>query len=100
MRAHPQTHRQTQGPHRRHDGHPQYQLVVTREGSRDQLEIKVELKEDFNLDSINALEELKAKIEHEVHSIIGIKSKITLVEPKSLERFEGKAKRVKDLRKI
>lgn len=79
---------------------PQYQLVVTREGSRDQLEIKVELKEDFNLDSINALEELKAKIEHEVHSIIGIKSKITLVEPKSLERFEGKAKRVKDLRKI
>lgn len=79
---------------------PQYQLIVTREGSMDQLEIKVELKEDFNLDSINELEDLRARIEHRVHDIIGIKSKITLVEPKSLERFEGKSRRVKDLRKI
>ena len=79
---------------------PQYQLIVTREGKLDDLEIKVELSEDFNLSSIPELEALQKRMRDRIHSVIGIKAKITLVEPKSLPRSEGKAKRVLDLREI
>lgn len=82
------------------DVEPQYQLIVTREGTLDDLEIKVELSEGFDISSIPELEALRARIAKKVHSIIGIKAKITLVEPKSLPRSEGKAKRVIDKRHI
>lgn len=79
---------------------PEYQLIVRREGLLDTLEIKVELSEAFSLDTINALEELERRIKLRIHSVIGISAKIMLVEPGSLPRSEGKAKRVIDLRKI
>lgn len=82
------------------DVEPHYQLIVRREGALDTLEIKVELKEDTDINSVTELEAMKAKIADRVKSIIQIKSKITLVEPKSIARSEGKAKRVIDLRKI
>ena len=75
-------------------------LIVRREGALDTLEIKVKLKEDTDINSVTELEAMKAKIADRVKSIIQIKSKITLVEPKSIARSEGKAKRVIDLRKI
>lgn len=79
---------------------PNYQLIVRREGTLDTLEIKVELDEDFDINSITELENLEKRIKEHVHSIIGIKAKISLVEPKSLPRSEGKAQRVLDYREI
>lgn len=77
---------------------PQYQLVVTKRGVTDALEIKVELSDGSLLESFSELEKLEKTIKHKIHVVLGIDTKISLVEPKSLERFTGKAKRVIDLR--
>ena len=77
---------------------PHYQIVVTREGSSDRLEVKCELVDGSVLESFNALNELQSTIRHNLKTILGLDTKVSLVEPKSLERFEGKAKRVFDLR--
>lgn len=82
------------------DVQPHYQLIVRRAGTLDTLEIKVELGEDFDLNSITELENLERRIKERIHSVIGINAKIVLVEPKSLPRSDGKAKRVIDLREI
>jgi phenylacetate-CoA ligase len=79
---------------------PHYQLVVTRQGSLDMLEIQVEVSERMFSDKIKRLEELEKKIHSQVDSILGISAKIRLVEPKSIPRSEGKAKRVIDKREI
>jgi phenylacetate-CoA ligase len=79
---------------------PHYQLVVTRQGSLDMLEIQVEVSERMFSDKIKRLEELEKKIHAQVDSILGISAKIRLVEPKSIPRSEGKAKRVIDKREI
>ncbi len=77
---------------------PHYMLVVTRENFRDALEIKVELTNAELLENYQSLNNLKAYIEHKMQSILGLRTKITLVAPKTLERFQGKAKRIVDLR--
>ena len=77
---------------------PHYQIVVTREGSSDRLEVKCELVDGSVLESFNALNELQSTIRHNLKTVLGLDTKVSLVEPKSLERFEGKAKRVFDLR--
>lgn len=79
---------------------PHYQLVVRREGSLDTLEIKVELSDALFSDRISGLERLEKKIKEQIGSTIGITAKVSLVEPKSLPRSEGKSQRVIDLRKI
>ncbi len=79
---------------------PHYQLVVRRDGSLDSLEIKVELSDALFSDRISGLERLEKKIKDRIHSTIGITAKVSLVEPKSLPRSEGKSQRVIDLRKI
>lgn len=79
---------------------PHYQLVVTRVGSLDMLEIQVEVSERMFSDKVKRLEELEKKIHAQVDSILGISAKIRLVEPKSIPRSEGKAKRVIDKREI
>ncbi len=79
---------------------PHYQLVVRREGSLDSLEIKVELSDALFSDRISGLERLEKKIKELIASTIGITAKVSLVEPKSLPRSEGKSQRVIDLRKI
>lgn len=79
---------------------PHYQLVVRRDGSLDTLEIKVELSEGLFSDRISGLESLEKRIKERINSIIGISAKISLVEPKSLPRSEGKSQRVIDLRKF
>lgn len=77
---------------------PHYQLVVTRTGALDNLEIRVELTPEYFSDEIRKLESLKAGIQTRIKSLYGLNAKIALVEPGSIERSEGKAKRVIDMR--
>lgn len=77
---------------------PHYQLIVRRENFSDTLEIKVELIDGGLLERYSELLELQNKIRSKLKAVLGIETKISLVEPKSLERFQGKAKRVIDLR--
>lgn len=79
---------------------PHYLLVVDRQGSLDTLEIKVEVSETLFSDKVRRLEDLEKRLRHELESTLGISVKVTLVEPKSIQRSEGKAVRVIDKRKI
>lgn len=75
-----------------------YQLVIRREHYMDSLEVKVELVNTQLLEKYAKLEKLKSDIHDRLKSILGLETKVTLVEPKSLERFQGKARRIVDLR--
>jgi len=77
---------------------PHYQLVVTRANYSDALEVKVELADSTLLENYAELEKLRSKIHHDLKTVLGIETKVSLVEHKSLERFQGKAKRIIDLR--
>lgn len=79
---------------------PYFMLVVDRVGNLDKLEIQVEMSQDFFSDEVRALESLKERIRREVESTLGISASIRLVEPKSIQRSEGKAVRVIDNRKL
>lgn len=79
---------------------PHYMMIVDRQGSLDTLEIQVEVEERFFSDEIKELENLSRKIAHVVQNAIGLAAKIKLVEPRTLERSEGKAKHVIDKRKL
>lgn len=79
---------------------PQYLLIVDRVDNLDILEIWVEMSQNMFLDEVKKIEELEKKIRKEVESTLGISAKVRLVEPKTIERSEGKAKRVIDKRKI
>ncbi len=79
---------------------PHYQIIVDRVNNLDTLELKVEVDEAFFLDRISQLEALRKKIQDNLESSLGLGIKITLVEPKALERSEGKSKRVIDNRKF
>ncbi len=75
-----------------------YRLIVRREQFFDTLEVQIELADAAMLTMPLKLEKLKRMLDKKVHDTLGIKVEITLVEPKALERFTGKAKRVHDLR--
>lgn len=79
---------------------PHYLLIVDRINNLDTLELKVEVDEEFFLDRISQLEALRKKIQDNLESTLGLGIKVTLVEPKMLERSEGKARRVIDKRKF
>jgi phenylacetate-CoA ligase len=79
---------------------PHYQIVVDRVGALDELEIQVEVNEGIFSDQIKRLEDIERKIEKEIESALGISVKVKLAEPKSIQRSEGKAKRVIDKRKL
>ena len=80
------------------DVSPHYQLIVRREGFADTLEIRVELSDISLLESYGKIEELQNRIRHNMHTVLGIQCKVSMVEPNTIERFVGKAKRVVDLR--
>jgi len=82
------------------DTEPHYQLIVDRVGRLDILEIWVEINQKIFSDQVRKLEEIENKITKEIESTLGISAKVKLVEPKSIERSEGKAKRVIDRRKL
>ena len=75
-----------------------YQLVVRREGYSDTLEVKIELADATLLEDFRSIEAVQKDIYHNLQTVLGIKTKVTICDPKSLTRFEGKAKRIVDLR--
>lgn len=79
---------------------PHYLLIVDRVNNLDTLELQVEVDEAFFLDRISQLETLSKKIQGNLEDALGLGIKVKLVEPKAIERSEGKAKRVIDKRKF
>jgi len=79
---------------------PHYLLIVERNNNLDSLELKVEVEEEFFQDKISELQSLREKIQNTIESAIGLGLKVTLVEPKTIERSEGKSKHVIDNRKF
>lgn len=78
----------------------QYEIVVTRENYMDKLEVKVEVADSSLLTDYEKLSKLKEKIKHNLKTVLQIDTSVKLAEPLSLKRFEGKSKRVTDLRNI
>ncbi|MBQ0105027.1 MAG: phenylacetate--CoA ligase [Armatimonadetes bacterium] len=80
---------------------PQYLIILDRENSvSDNFEILVEVSEGILQDEVRAMENLQKRILSEIHSVIGLNPKIRLVEPYTIERSEGKVKRVIDRREL
>ncbi|MEW6010202.1 MAG: phenylacetate--CoA ligase [Euryarchaeota archaeon] len=77
---------------------PHYQIIVTRPHHLDELEVQVEASPILFSDEVKHVEEVKKMIEKRIHSEIGLRVNVTLVEPESLPRSEGKAVRVIDKR--
>ena len=77
---------------------PHYQLVVRRKNFADTLEVKVELIDGSLLERYGELEALQKRIHDRIKAILGIEIAVSLVDPKSLDRYTGKAQRVLDLR--
>jgi phenylacetate-CoA ligase len=77
---------------------PHYQIILTRQKGLDRMEVQVEVVPELFSDKIGALESLRQRLGHEVEHILGLKVEITLVAPRSIQRSEGKAKRVIDRR--
>jgi len=79
---------------------PHYQILVARKGALDDIEVKVEVNEKMFSDEIKILEKLSVNIQQRFKNILGISAKVTLVEPMSIARSEGKAVRVIDKRQL
>ena len=79
-----------------------YQLIVDREGTLDTLEVQVEVSDALfsNADEVRVLQKIERRISKDLKDFLGITAKIKLVEPKSIQRSEGKASRVIDKRQI
>ncbi len=75
---------------------PHYEIILTRKDHADRMEIRVELLKET--DSYKELEAIEKKIKSRLRIVLGLDAKISLESPNTLQRFEGKAKRVKDLR--
>lgn len=79
---------------------PNYQIVVDRVNNLDSMEVCIEMSEKMFSDSVKGLENVEGRIENALHATLGVSAKVRLVEPNSLPRSEGKAKRVIDNRTI
>ncbi|MCC6047928.1 MAG: phenylacetate--CoA ligase [Thermodesulfobacterium sp.] len=79
---------------------PHYQIILTRPHHLDEIEVQVEMGKETFSDEVRAIEELRRRLEKKIEETVGIRVKVTLVEPKSLPRSEGKAKRVIDKRNL
>jgi len=79
---------------------PYYLLFVDRVNNLDTFEVQVEVKDEFFSDEMSKLLELKKQISHRLQSVLGISPDVKLVEPRSIERSQGKAKRVIDKRQL
>ena len=75
---------------------PHYEIILEREGYLDKLTVKVELAQ--STDSFSVLEKITKEVKSKLQLILGLDAKVMLESPNTLQRFEGKAKRVKDLR--
>ena len=79
---------------------PNYQIIVGRENNTDTLEVNVEMSEALFADDIKSIQKVEKKITDDIRSVLGIGAKVRLVNPKTIARSEGKAKRVIDNRKL
>ena len=80
---------------------PHYQIIVDRKAHQlDEVEVLVEVEEKIFSDEVKKLNELSQKIKKEIEAALSIGVKVTLVEPKTIQRSEGKAKRIIDKRII
>lgn len=79
---------------------PNYQIVVDRVNNTDTFQVNVEMSEEFFSDGIKGIESIEKGITEKLRSTLGIGPKVNLINPKSIERSEGKAKRVIDKRKL
>ncbi len=79
---------------------PHYQLEVDREGRLDTLTVKVEVNEKVFSDEVKNLQNMERKLEKNIKEMLSVSAQVKLVEPKSIQRSEGKAVRVIDKRKI
>ena len=77
---------------------PHYEIVLEREGYMDRMTIKVELAK--STDSFSELERIASGVRNKLRVVLGLDAKVKLESPNTLQRFEGKAKRIKDLRNI
>ena len=78
---------------------PHYQIVLSRKGGLDQMEVQVEMTEAMFRDKVSALEQLQKKMVHAIEHVVGLRVNVRLVEPQSIARSQGKARRVLDQRK-
>lgn len=79
---------------------PHYQMIVDRVDNLDRLEIRIEMTQVMFSDEVKRIEDLERKMKKEIESVLGINAKVKLVEPKSIERTDGKAQRVIDKRTL
>ena len=79
---------------------PNYQIVVDRVNNTDTFDVNVEMSEQIFADDIKSIEAIERNITEKLRSALGIGAKVHLVNPKSIQRSEGKAKRVVDKRKL
>ncbi len=79
---------------------PHYQIVLTRSHGLDDVEVQVEVTNELFSDKVGALERLQSRISRAIEQTIGIRAVVRLVEPHTIQRSEGKAKRVLDQRNM
>ena len=79
---------------------PNYQIIVDRVNNNDTFDVNVEMSEQLFADDVKSIEKIEKQITAELRSVLGIGAKLHLVNPKSIERSEGKAKRVIDRRRL
>ena len=79
---------------------PNYQIIVDRVNNTDTLDVNVEMNEEMFADDIKSIEKLEKLIETNIRTTLGVGAKVHLVNPKTIARSEGKAKRVIDNRKL
>jgi phenylacetate-CoA ligase len=77
-----------------------YQIVLTRKGPMDYVTLNVETVPEFDFDEIRKIEDLTRRISEKLRSNLQVAVEVRIVEPKSIERSEGKAKRIVDLREM
>jgi phenylacetate-CoA ligase len=79
---------------------PHYQIVLTRKGGLDQMEVRVEITGEMLRDNVSAMEQLQKRFSRSIEQITGLHAAVTLAQPGTIPRSEGKAKRVFDQREM
>ncbi|MFQ6066924.1 MAG: phenylacetate--CoA ligase family protein [bacterium] len=82
------------------EAEPHYQLILERRKGLDELTVELETSPHIFFDEVRRLEEIEAKIEREIEDVLGLRIGVRLVEPRTIERSMGKAKRIVDKRKL
>jgi phenylacetate-CoA ligase len=79
---------------------PHYQIILNREKGLDEMEVQVEVTAGVFSDTVGALENLREHLSRSIETTVGLRAGVRLIQPRTLQRSEGKAKRVIDQRKM